>query len=135
MELTVPKVPNQKSEKTFESKAWLDKTHPNYKRWKRGRDLSIHRGEFVLSILNKFSECENLKVLDLGSGLGGTSNVFADKNFVISYDVDYFRLKNQIECKHNYLKMNGDALNLPFKKNTFDIIILQDVIEHLPALN
>ncbi len=32
------------------------------------------------------------------------------------------------------LKINGDALTLPFNKNSFDLIILQDVIEHLPEI-
>ncbi len=126
---------NLKSKKSFDSEIWLDVSHPNYTRWKRGRDISIHRGEFVLSILKNYSTCKNLKVLDLGGGLGGTSKVFSDSNFLVSYDVDLFRLKNQDKAGQEYYLINGDALKIPFKKNIFDIIILQDVIEHLPENN
>jgi 2-polyprenyl-3-methyl-5-hydroxy-6-metoxy-1,4-benzoquinol methylase len=114
---------------------WLDDSHPNFQRWKCGRDLSVQRGEFVLSILNNFSICKNLRVLDLGSGIGGTSKVFSQNNIVISYDLDFYRLKNQLEINNEYSLINGNVLNLSFKKNIFDIIILQDVIEHLPEIN
>ena len=123
------------SQNSLESKIWLDKSHPNFSRWKRGRELAEQRGELVLRIIKRYSSCENLKVLDLGSGLGGTSKIFSDKNFVVSYDLDRFRLAKQKEIKTDYSLVNGDALSLPFKKNTFDIMILQDVIEHLPTIN
>ena len=118
-----------------EIKFWLDDSHPNYERWKRGRDVSINRGQFVFDLLKHYSVCENLKVLDLGSGLGGTSKIFSNKNSVVSFDVDSFRLKNQHEYLNEYSLINGDALNLPLKENSFDIVILQDVIEHLPEID
>ncbi len=132
-------VPNsfqdQSSKKTFKQNVWLDTSHPNFERWKRGREVSIHRGQFVFDLLGNYSDCENLKVLDLGSGLGGTSKIFSNKNLVVSYEIDPFRLKNQLESSNEYTLINGDALNFPFKEYSFDIIILQDVIEHLPEIN
>lgn len=109
--------------------AWLNPSHPNFKRWNRARNLSIERGKFVQSILLQFSNCENLNILDLGSGEGGTSKVLSQKNILISFDLSFVRLKRQ-DAK-TFSRVNGDALYLPFKKNYFDIIILQDVIEHV----
>lgn len=112
----------------IENIPWLNPTHPNFERWKRARDLSIERGKFVQSILLQFSICENLNILDLGSGEGGTSKILSEKNNLISFDISLTRLKRQDK---KIKRVNGSALNLPFKKNYFDLIILQDVIEHV----
>jgi SAM-dependent methyltransferase len=112
--------------------AWLDKSHPNFERWLRSRNLSIARGEFVRSVVSGKINCQGLKILDLGSGEGGSSKVFSVGNYVVGYDIDKHRLTRQ---KINYDLENlvrGSAENLPFKNDTFDLIIFQDVIEHLP---
>jgi 2-polyprenyl-3-methyl-5-hydroxy-6-metoxy-1,4-benzoquinol methylase len=112
--------------------AWLNKSHPNFERWLRSRNLSIARGEFVRSIVSGEINCEGLTILDLGSGEGGSSKVFSKKNYVVSYDIDKLRLTRQ---KINYDLENlvrGNAEHLPFKNSSFDLIIFQDVIEHLP---
>lgn len=140
---------------------WLDTDHPNYERWKRGRELSTERGKFVRVLLQKQITPVNLSILDLGSGEGGTSYIFSENNFVVSLDISLVRLKRQnqnvisIETSNskssktnsekaftspeitNQLsnagipKVNGSALVLPFANNSFDLIILQDVIEHI----
>ncbi len=74
---------------------WLNETHPNYVRWKRARGLSIERGKFVHSLINKNTETINLSILDLGSGEGGTTTVFSENNFVVSFDLSLVRLKRQ----------------------------------------
>ncbi|HSL89290.1 MAG TPA: class I SAM-dependent methyltransferase, partial [Ignavibacteriaceae bacterium] len=90
---------------------------------------------------------------------GGTAFVLSDKNSVVSLDINRVRLKRQDQKfgKNNFSrpnsddsnkilpadeileqfhsvkikKVNGSALVLPFAANSFDIIILQDVIEHI----
>ena len=114
----------------IEAPVWLDEEHPNYERWKRARRLSHHRGLFVKSILLQNRECKNLNILDIGSGEGGTAAVLSKNNFVVSIDLSSARLKNQSKKYSHFSLVNGDALHLPFKKNYFDLIILQDVIEH-----
>ena len=47
---------------------WLDEKHPNFERWKRAREFSIDRGKFVMSVISKVRKCQNLKILDIGSG-------------------------------------------------------------------
>jgi SAM-dependent methyltransferase len=127
--MEVEKVKSQRSK--VKKAAWLNPTHPNFERWKRARDLSIDRGKFVKSIVEKYLKCENLNILDLGSGEGGTSIVFSEKNKVVSYDKNPVRFKRQKNNLYEFYKINGNALFLPFKKNSFDLIILQDVIEHI----
>ncbi|RJP67536.1 MAG: class I SAM-dependent methyltransferase [Ignavibacteriales bacterium] len=98
--------------------------------WTKADSLSQERGEFVKTLVEKFIKCENLSVLDIGCGAGGTSAVFATLNFVVSMDRTQHEL---IESKKNAKRIfvMSDALSLPFKPASFDLIILQDVIEHL----
>ncbi|MFZ0455217.1 MAG: class I SAM-dependent methyltransferase [Ignavibacteriaceae bacterium] len=123
---------NVRSQKSkVKNNAWLNPGHPNFDRWKRARDLARDRGNFVKSIIEKYVICENLSVLDLGSGEGGTSVVFSEQNQVFGYDLNLIRLERQKNNSANYHKINGDALKLSFRDNSFHLIILQDVIEHL----
>lgn len=108
---------------------WLDEQHPNFKRWEKAREISFQRGTFVNSLISEFKNCRNLKILDLGSGEGGTSEIFSDENYVLSIDLNKIRLNRQNESINN--KICCDISTLPFKKKSFDLIIMQDVIEHL----
>ena len=95
--------------------------------------LAIQKGLFVKEIISQETGVKDLLILDLGSGEGGTSSVLLEGNKVISFDIKLNRLKEQI---NNSLlkKINGDAISLPFKYNLFDLIILQDVIEHVSEI-
>jgi SAM-dependent methyltransferase len=144
-----------------DSPVWFDKSHPNFTRWQRARELSIERGKFANTILSKKNRVNNLSILDLGSGEGGTSKVFSENNFVVSLDLNLNRLQRQkanviskesstekslTQHKDRFLtsfemtddnttqnipKVNGNALQIPFISNSFDLIIIQDVIEHM----
>ena len=50
---------------------------------------------------------------------------------MISLDLNIVRLKLQEDFKDNIQRVNGDALIVPLKADSFDLIILQDVIEHV----
>jgi 2-polyprenyl-3-methyl-5-hydroxy-6-metoxy-1,4-benzoquinol methylase len=110
---------------------WLDEKHPNYDRWKRAREISIERGKFVWSVISKARECQNLKILDLGSGEGGTSKVLSENSDVTSFDINKVRLLRQKNSFSNFNILCGSSSSLPFKNNSFDLIILQDVLEHV----
>lgn len=109
---------------------YLDKNHPNYERWKRSREISYERGKFVRKILSNYKNLNNVKILDIGSGFGGTvENFIGDDNIIYSVEIDEYKLQNQVE-NHSVKKFLCDAYQLPFKEK-FDIIILQDFIEHI----
>lgn len=110
---------------------WLDKSHPNYYRWERARNLSVARGRLVKTLLEKFQIVVGKNILDIGSGEGGTSFVLSENNFVVSVDLSFLRLQRQKANFQLKSSVNSNALFLPFSDSAFDIVILQDVIEHL----
>lgn len=113
-----------------ESPPWLNPHHPNFERWKKAREISEDRGKFVKQIISQYIQCDQLNILELGSGEGGTALVFSKQNELVSVDLNLLRLQRQ---QNTITRINANAFNLPFKQSTFDLIILQDVIEHLPG--
>lgn len=109
---------------------YLNSTHPNYKRWKKSREIAFERGKFVRKILEQYKNLSNLKILDIGSGFGGTiENFLNDNNEIYSVEIDQYKLTNQINHP-SIKKFLSDANHLSFNEK-FDIIILQDFIEHI----
>lgn len=104
--------------------------HPNYERWQSARELSKDRAKFVESILLNEINLQGLKILDLGAGEGSTSELLSKNNFVVSLEPKPERIK-KISCSDSLTPLIADSSSLPMKTNSFDLIILQDVIEHL----
>lgn len=83
-------------------------------------------------------------VLDAGCGFGRHSMEFLSRGAVVfSLDMDMESLKKtsyilsemkkqkSTENESRYMVQLGDALNLPFRENTFDSIICSEVMEHV----
>ena len=71
-------------------------------------------------------------ILDFGCGGGEITNYYFKKGYhIIGIDINEEKInlakKSFNLC--NFVSYNG--FNLPFKKNTFDTIILNDVLEHI----
>lgn len=105
-------------------------SHPNFARWQKARDLSLERAKFVKKIIEKVTELSGKMILDLGSGEGSTSQLLSTNNFVVSLEVKPERIK-KINNSNSLHPLLADAFQLPLKNNSFDIIIMQDVIEHI----
>ena len=43
---------------------WLEKSHPNFLRWKKARELSIDRGKFVSSVIKQQLQTKNLTIYE-----------------------------------------------------------------------
>lgn len=116
--------------KAGSSSHYLDPNHPNYKRWQRSREISYERGKFVKKVISQYKELSNLAILDIGSGFGGTiENFIGNGNEIYSIEIDSYKLQNQINHP-SVKKFLVNAQSMPFNKK-FDVIILQDFIEHI----
>ncbi len=82
---------------------------------------------------------EKLRVLEIGCGAGMLCLELARRTeWVVGIDISYFvldfanKVKDYIECKNVFFQ-HGDAENLTFKDETFDLVICSEVLEHLLA--
>lgn len=77
-------------------------------------------------IINKLrKKGQKFKILDIGGHLGGTSKIFPSDSVTVAdlYDIDEI----------NYVK--ASALDLPFEKGSFDVVVSFDVLEHIEGKN
>ena len=75
---------------------------------------------------------KNLKVLDVGAGTGRYSEILANQGHQLTA-IDYVKKNvSQIRTKKtNIIAKQGTALDLKFKENQFDIVLLFGPIYHL----
>lgn len=93
--------------------------------------LDTRRGE---SLLKKIGTHNFALVLDLGCGYGAITEVLS-KNFkTISIDVEYDRVKIT-KMRSDSAVICADGVQAPFKNDIFDLIILNDILEHLNYSN
>lgn len=75
---------------------------------------------------------KNKLVLDAGCGTGRFTNFFINEGAnVISVDSSKNMLKILKKKNHNAKTINADIFNLPFKNNSFDLIVCSEVLTHL----
>lgn len=97
--------------------------------WYRARDEIIMR--VAGNHIPYFKDRQSQLLLNLGCGTGALS-----LNFPISactVNVDLHLTSEILGCpdSHNIHNVCGNALTLPFKDSTFDIVFMLDVLEHL----
>lgn len=104
------------------------KTAPDYAKavgysGKRNFDLVYSA---VKNILGKTS---GKNILDVGCGHGIMSRWLSGENTVIGVDAAIDMLN--IAGKNNLIPIHADGMNLPFRKDVFDLIIAVEIIPHI----
>jgi len=76
------------------------------------------------------SESNDLKILDLASACGHNFAVCSDYGKTFGIDISWHAIKY---CKQKNITtiVQGDAQELPFKSNSYDIVLALDVFGHL----
>lgn len=99
--------------------------------WENYQRFADDRGRLVATILQQFTSLEGKKVLDFGCGDGGTSRTLAQLGGeVLAVDIKSDLENNFKESGVVFLNGNKTESYLQIRK--YDIIILQDVLEHVP---
>ncbi len=90
----------------------------------KNRILKAKKIEAVLTdYLHK--QIKGFNILDIGAGDGTISGYFSEKNKVCCIDIEDQRINR------NAIFKKVDSTKLPFKDDEFDIVISNQVIEHL----
>jgi len=101
---------------------------------------SISKGYFSAEKFNKLKiiadlggNFEGVKVLDVGCGTGFISRFVADLGGNV-YSMDFSSIALN-EARHYHRKkltlIRADAIHLPFRSSIFDVVLANDIIEHL----
>src|SRR3989344_8317006 len=84
-------------------------------------------------LLPLLGDIKDIKILDIGAGTGRLSVLLANRGArVTALDVSPKMLEKIKKAKNQEIKIViGDAENLPFADNTFDIVVAAFLIVHL----
>ena len=98
------------------------------------RQENIARNAWVLKKLKENHNPQFTKILDVGCGAGFLANTLAQNGFQVTgldlYEESLKVAKEQDRTKTVIYKQ-GNAYNMPFEDESFDIICLMDFIEHV----
>jgi len=97
----------------------------------------VSRAEIVEEILNKYFPIKkNLEILDVGCGSGGNFKMLSRFGKITGIEPDEFAVKEAEKKKIAKLVLMDDfILNNKLKENSFDLIVLTDVLEHIEMDN
>jgi SAM-dependent methyltransferase len=89
------------------------------------------RRELLSEEIKRLDLCEDAKILEIGCGPGGNLSMLADYGEVYAIELDDYareqaRMKSQVDVLPGSLPHN-----IPFKANSFDLVCLFDVLEHV----
>ena len=101
----------------------LDKPFDQYQRYRVVTE--------ILQVIKKQTGKKHIKILDVGGYFKNSKgqDVFPIKEFLPEDEI--FVLDIADSLLPHYIQ--GNATNMPFLQNTFDVVNCQDVLEHIPA--
>lgn len=117
----------------------LDPQHPCYERWRQYHLTDIERGVAIARFIDSRLPLRSARVLDVGCGLGGLSIALARAGARVTgidLSCDQIRLAKLRVLELaipgiEFLASGGEGL--PFDSSSFDLVTLNDVIEHFAS--
>ncbi len=92
----------------------------------------VGRHDLVLGFIHSiYKQRSDLKILDIGCGTGAMSEKMMSRGMVVSADFSPLALSfgQRRSLKH---LCASDAMQLPFRDASFDLVVAMDTLEHLP---
>lgn len=84
-------------------------------------------------LIEKHINLENKRILDIGCGVGDYSNYFQIKGGeVIGLDLTSLYISKAHPTNKNIHYIIGDAQNIPVRSSTIELILINEVLEHVP---
>ena len=84
-------------------------------------------------LIEKHINLENKRILDIGCGVGDYSNYFQIKGGeVIGLDLTSLHISKAHPANKNIHYIIGDAQNIPVRSSTIELILINEVLEHVP---
>jgi len=103
--------------------------------WKSRDAISFSKRARLIAIMKKLdSYCKpgtKLKILDLGCGDGRSVAVWSLFGAPFGLELSPAAVHVGNRCFPEFKIIEGDATNIPFENNSFDLVINQEVIEHI----
>lgn len=92
-------------------------------------ELSRRRYEELFDFVVGRLKDNDARILDVGCALGGFLNYMETKGYFNTFGIDMIKAYVDKANKEN-IKL-GNVYNIPFEDNSFDLVILDQVLEHL----
>jgi len=107
----------------------LDREYEIMQRFENSHWWFVAKKNYIKTILDLYLKDKGNNILDIGCGTGGITESLKDYGRVFGLDrhgsaCEFFRQKTRFPL------IKGDANRLPFKKGTFHLIVLLDVLYH-----
>ena len=94
----------------------------------RTRPFNVERIQIISDMVTRLGN--GLNVLDVGGGDGAIGkHIWKMGNYVTSIDLP--TVATQVHGCQGLLAVAGDAEQLPFASNTFDLVLASEIVEHL----
>lgn len=115
------------------------KTHPRYHVWKDHELNATKRSQRVLKYVERYTNVDEKRILDLGCGTGGTLVAFAKAGgCCVGIDTDntcslHIKMA-KVRCAEEKVDTEiilGDGCKTPFRDGVFNVIICDAIIEHV----
>lgn len=109
--------------KNFYNKYWT-------KRLQDLDDEELHLADEHRFFEQFIGEIKHSAILEVGCGIGSFCKRYIENNFVIGVDISLSALHHSV--KKGIEGVVSDAIDLPFKNESFNVVILKDILEHIP---